>query len=426
MQKLLQRGVAGNGLIGLRTFARLNAPQRQQFTHLLIQTEPAFAAHRLRQMLGRAYLAHDPADGSADIDGRIMSLLGQLPAQHHMAVENGSGGIGHRILLIVAFGQYRIKGGQAAPFLLAVAGPLHQLGEGTEGRGRIPARHRGLAHRQADFTPGLHEARQRVHQQQHVLALVAKMFRHSMAGLRRPYPQQRALIGRCRYDHRLGPPRFTQAVIDKFTYLATPFANQPHHHHIGTGITGHHAEQYALADTGPGKQTQSLALARSQQGVDGPHPHIQRFAHPSAQQGVGNRHMPGHRQAGWRRPAVQWPQQTVDNAAQQHRRQRQSGAIRAGPHSGAGKQAARRRQRQQQGLLAIQCHYLGFQLAAAFGFYLAALAQHQPAAGHFQHGAGHFQQPPVHLADAQLIAERGAGLQQTMFKLAHWGHPDSG
>jgi hypothetical protein len=74
-----------------------------------------------------------------------MSAFCQLAPQHDVAIQNGARRIGHRVLLVIAFGQHGVDGRHAALPLLAVAGALHQLRQHAEDRRRIAARGRRLA-----------------------------------------------------------------------------------------------------------------------------------------------------------------------------------------------------------------------------------------------------------------------------------------
>ena len=53
---------------------------------------------------------HGPTDRLFDINGRVMPGVGEGSGENDVAIEDGSRGIGNRVLLIVAFGQYGIEG----------------------------------------------------------------------------------------------------------------------------------------------------------------------------------------------------------------------------------------------------------------------------------------------------------------------------
>ncbi|MOA21796.1 hypothetical protein D3C78_1423070 [compost metagenome] len=75
-------------------------------------------------------------------------------------------------------------------------------------------------------------------------------------------------------------------MLDELLHLATPLADQADHHHISTGEARHHAQQHRLADTGAGKQAQTLAAPHRQQAVDRAHTDIQHIAHRRAPQRI--------------------------------------------------------------------------------------------------------------------------------------------
>ena len=54
---------------------------------------------------------HRTADRGFYINGRIVTRFAQPTRQHNVAVENGARGVGDRVLLIVAFGQDGLEGG---------------------------------------------------------------------------------------------------------------------------------------------------------------------------------------------------------------------------------------------------------------------------------------------------------------------------
>ena len=91
--------------------------------------------------------------------------------------------VGDRILLIVAFGQHGVERRNRTSAALAISGALHELGEPRKHGGRIALGGRRLTDRKADLTLRLGKARQRIHQQQHLAALLAKIFGNAVASL---------------------------------------------------------------------------------------------------------------------------------------------------------------------------------------------------------------------------------------------------
>ncbi|MNT07181.1 hypothetical protein D3C72_1418750 [compost metagenome] len=95
---------------------------------------------------------HGAADGGFNVDGRIVAGFRQASRQHHMAVENGACRVGDRILLVIAFGQHGIKGGNGPAATDAVARAFDQCRQlGEDGR-RIAFSGRRLADGQGYLT----------------------------------------------------------------------------------------------------------------------------------------------------------------------------------------------------------------------------------------------------------------------------------
>ena len=146
--------------------------------------------------------------------------------------------------------------------LLAVAGALDQLRQAREHRRRIALGRRRLADGERDLALRLREAGQRVHDQQHVGALVAEIL-----GDRRRQPgavqaHQRRMVGRRRDDHRARQAVAAEDALDEFLHFAAALADQADDDDVGRGVARHHAQQHALADAAAGEQADALAPAR--------------------------------------------------------------------------------------------------------------------------------------------------------------------
>ncbi len=81
-----------------------------------------------------------------------------------MTIENGAGAISNGILLIVAFHENGIEGGNATASGNAVTGTLHQRRQAGKNRGRIAAHRWRLAHRQGNLPLRHGIAGERVHE----------------------------------------------------------------------------------------------------------------------------------------------------------------------------------------------------------------------------------------------------------------------
>ena len=87
----------------------------------------------------------------------------------------------------------------------AVAAALHQLGQLRKARWRVALGGRRLANRQGDLALGHGIARQRIHEQQHMLALVAEMLGHRRGVGRALHAQQRRCVGGRCHHQPIGP-----------------------------------------------------------------------------------------------------------------------------------------------------------------------------------------------------------------------------
>ncbi len=194
--------------------------------------------------------------------------------------------VGDRILLIVAFGEHRVERGDRAAARRAVAGALDELRQPREHRRRIALGRRRFADGEADLALRLREARQRIHDQQHVLALLAEIFGDGGREPRAVQAHQRRIVGRRRHDDRalqaLGP----ENALDEFLHFAAALADQADDDDVGAGVARHHAEQHALADAAAGEQADALAATDGQQRIDGAHADIERLLDGLARQRI--------------------------------------------------------------------------------------------------------------------------------------------
>ena len=138
-------------------------------------------------------------------------------------------------------------------------------GSMREHRRRVAARRGRLAGRQADLALRHREAREAVHQEQHVLALVAEPLGDARRGERGAQAHERGLVGG-RDDHdRAGETLGAEVVLDELAHLAAALADQREHRDRGLGAAGDHREQRRLADAGAGEDAHALpAPARHQ------------------------------------------------------------------------------------------------------------------------------------------------------------------
>ena len=195
-----------------------------------------------------------------------------------MAVQQAAHRVADRLVGVVGLDQHGEEGGDAAQG--AAAGPLHQLRQQGEDRGGIAAGGGRLAGGQPDLALRQGEAGQRVHQQQHVLALVAEVFGDGRGRQGRLHADQGRLVAGGHHDHALGQPCGAQVALDELVDLAAALADQGDDDHVGRGVAGHHAQEHALAHARAGEDPHPLPLAAGQQAVDRADAGGQRLADP--------------------------------------------------------------------------------------------------------------------------------------------------
>ncbi len=253
LQELIQIGFLDDGAVDAGIRALAVGADGDEIPVLLIEGVELLEGARQLHVLRRGDHGHDPADGFLDVDGRIVARVGEFTWQHYVAIEDGSRRIGDGILQIVPFRQHGKKRRDGALAVAAVARPLHQRRQFGEHRGRIPLGRRGLTHRQRDLALGLGVAGERIHQQQHVEPLIAKILGDGERRLAPLEAHQGRSIGRGRYHHGAGTPLLPQDLLDKLFYLPAPFTDEAHHHHVRHRAAGHHAKQHGFADAGAGE-----------------------------------------------------------------------------------------------------------------------------------------------------------------------------
>ena len=146
------------------------------------------------------------------------------------------------------------------------ARPLHQLRQQGEDRGRVAAGGGRLAGGQADFALRQGEAGQRVHQQQHVLALVAEVFGDRRGGGGRMDADQGRLVAGGHDHHALGQSLRAQVALDELVDLAAPLADQGDDDHVGRRVAGHHPQESRSCPRPSPRRSPSAAPCRRSTG----------------------------------------------------------------------------------------------------------------------------------------------------------------
>ena len=220
-------------------------------------------------MLIRDDIRHQAGNAGPDINGRIVIRGRQGTGKDDMSVQDTANRVRDGLVGIVALHQNRIHAGNGAFFKVAAA--LQQLGQLRVNRRRIATGHRRFSHRQPDLALGHGEARQRVHHQQHVVALIPEIL--SDAGSHRGtlFPQHSGLIGGRHHQDGAGHALLPQVLLYKIQNLTATFAHQRNDIDIRLDIFGDHAHQGTLAHAGAGEDADTLTLADGQQTVNGLH-----------------------------------------------------------------------------------------------------------------------------------------------------------
>ena len=144
-----------------------------------------------------------------------------------MAVQDAARGVANGLVEIVAFHQDREESGDRAG--LEVSGALKNLGQEREHGRRITLLAGRLSRGQSDFALRHGQARHRIHHQQNVRALIAKIFRGGQRHERGANPQRRGTVGRRRHHHRTLHAFRAEFLIQKRLDLAIALADQRDH-----------------------------------------------------------------------------------------------------------------------------------------------------------------------------------------------------
>ncbi len=202
-----------------------------------------------------------------------------------VAVEDAAHGVGDRLVVVVAVDQHGEDAGDVAGALDAGAGALEQPRQFGEDGGRIALGGRRLAGGEADLAQRHGEARDAVHQAEHLQALVAEMLGHGQGEVGGLAAHQRRLVGGGDHDDAAGGAFGAEIGGEEFLHLAAALADQADDDHVGVGVAGHHAEQGRLADARAGEDAHALAAAEVQQRVHGAHADIELLADAAAEEG---------------------------------------------------------------------------------------------------------------------------------------------
>ena len=181
-----------------------------------------------------------------DVDGRVVAGLGQLARQHDVAVEDAARGVGDRVLLVVAFAQHGVEGGDRAARRAGrcrcarpAAAAWRSSSAGSPwwpAARRWPARSRAAPSRSASGDP----------------SAAARAGRGRGSARRSRWRSWRPACAPAAARRPARPRRRERAqaflaedVLDELLDLAAALADQADHDHVGRGVARHHAQQHA-------------------------------------------------------------------------------------------------------------------------------------------------------------------------------------
>jgi hypothetical protein len=193
------------------------------------------------------------------VDRGVMAGGGQAARENDVAVEDGAHGVADRFVEIVAFHQDGEESGDGA--LLKISGALQNARQQIEDRGRVALLAGRLAGGQADFALRHGQARHRIHDEQHVGALIAKIFGDGQGHETGAHAQRRGTVGGGADHHRAAAALGSHLVFQKGAHLAVALADERDHRDVGRIVPRHGAQQGALAHAAAAEDSHALAFA---------------------------------------------------------------------------------------------------------------------------------------------------------------------
>ncbi len=285
--------------------------------------------------LRRNQVGLQAAEAFEDLDCGILVFRGEAAAEQNMAVENGARAIADRIVPVVAFGQHGVKAGNRAVFVAARL--LEHHGQKAEDRWRITARRRRFADGEAHFALRHGQAGEGIHEQEHMLALIAKMGGDGVGGEGRLDADKRRLIRRGHDDHAAFERFGTEVLLDELEDFTTAFADQRDDVDFGGAVAADHAKETAFPHAAAGEDAETLAAPAGGKGVHHAHAGGQGFADAST---TGRIRDLAHdvlfgMVRGQRAQVVQRAAEGIENAAQDFLADRHLQGTAGGSHGGA-------------------------------------------------------------------------------------------
>ena len=198
-----------------------------------------------------------------------MCPRGDLAGKPHVAVQQPSHGIANRIVRIVGLDEHGIERGNAP--LRAASGTFDELRQKCIYRRRKTSRRGRFAGGEADLALRQSESGQRVHDQEHVFALIAKVLGNRRGRRRGLHAHQRRLVAAGHDHNALGQPGGSQIAFDEFVDFPPALADQRDDVDVGRRVASHHAQENAFADARAGEDSHPLTFAAGQEPVDRTH-----------------------------------------------------------------------------------------------------------------------------------------------------------
>ena len=164
----------GDRLIRQRVAALLVLADTQEEFDVGVACHELAHAGRVVAVLRRHCRVHQSAATAQHVDRGKMVAATEFAREDHMAVKQRHHLLGDRIKSDLAFDQHGVHAGDR-PAASVQAGALDETRECGEQRRREAAPRRRFACRQPDLSLGARKAGEAVHEQQHLLALIAEM-----------------------------------------------------------------------------------------------------------------------------------------------------------------------------------------------------------------------------------------------------------
>jgi hypothetical protein len=196
------------------------------------------------------------------------------------------------------------------------------------------------------------------------------MFGNGHGGIGGFPPQQRRGVGGRHHSDGSGQPLRPKIILQELAHLASAFADQGEHDHIGTGMPRQHGEQSGLADPRPGEQSQPLALTARREGINCADPKFDARAKARAFRSRGRCGAYRSSRSFRQRPVpVERPAERVKYAADPALGHGKRGRLRnkRGEHRLAGTEPVERPEREHLGNAATESHHFGHDIHAGSG-----------------------------------------------------------